>query len=135
MSRIARLAVAALLLSGLGAAYADVSVILTGRQEVPPVETNAHGTGRLKVAGNGAVSGAIVTNGIEGTMAHIHVGVAGQNGPPIITLVKKGDGRWAVPQGAKLTDDQMKSFKSGNLYVNVHSEAHKSGEIRAQLKP
>ena len=29
-----------------------------------------------------------------------------------------------------LTDDQYKSFKDGNLYVNVHSAEHKGGEIR-----
>jgi len=39
------------------------------------------------------------------------------------------------PAGAKLTDDQYKAFKAGNLYVNVHSDANKSGEIRGQLKP
>jgi CHRD domain len=37
--------------------------------------------------------------------------------------------------GSKLTDEQFASFTSGNLYVNVHSPDHKSGEIRAQLKP
>jgi hypothetical protein len=67
--------------------------------------------------------------------AHIQVGAAGKNGPVIIPLPKGIDGEWSVPPGAKLTDEQMKSFKSGDLYVNVHSEANKSGEIRAQLTP
>jgi len=40
-----------------------------------------------------------------------------------------------VPDGSKLTPDQMKEFKAGDLYVNVHSDAHPAGEIRGQLKP
>ena len=38
---------------------------------------------------------------------------------------------WSVPAGSKLTEEQMASFKAGNLYVNVHSAEHKPGEIRA----
>ena len=35
---------------------------------------------------------------------------------------------------AKLTAEQLKAYKDGQLYINVHSEAHKGGEIRTQLK-
>jgi hypothetical protein len=119
----------------IGAIAGDVAVKLTGAQEVPAVSTQASGKGTISIAKDGSVSGSVKTMGIAGTMAHIHLAPAGQNGPPIISLVKGDDNTWAVPSGAKLTDDQLKSFANGDLYVNVHSDEHKGGEIRAQLKP
>jgi len=68
-------------------------------------------------------------------MAHIHLAPAGKNGPVIVPLTKSGDNMWSVPAGAKLTDDQYKAYKAGDLYVNVHSAENKGGEIRGQLKP
>jgi hypothetical protein len=112
-----------------------LKVKLTGAEETPPVTTSASGTGTITIAADKSVSGTIKTEGIDGTVAHIHVGAPGQNGPPIITLNKTADGVWSVPPGSKLTDEQYASFKAGNLYVNVHSAEHKPGEIRAQLKP
>ena len=70
-----------------------------------------------------------------GMAAHIHEAAPGADGPPIITLEKKGDNEWVVPAASKLTDAQYASFKAGNLYVNVHSPDHRGGEIRTQLKP
>jgi len=119
--------------TGLAAA-ADVKVALTGGHEVPPVTTNASGSGTLSINADKSVAGSITTSGVEGTMAHIHEAAAGKNGPIIVPLEKQGD-RWAVPAGAKLTDAQYKAFQNGDLYVNVHSAAHPGGEIRAQLKP
>ena len=58
----------------------------------------------------------------------------GANGPVIVPLTKSGD-TYAAPAGAKLNDAQMAAFKAGNLYVNVHSEANKGGEVRGQLNP
>lgn len=112
----------------------ELKVNLNGDQEVPPVETSATGSGTIKVEDDKSVKGKITTSGIKGTGAHIHEGAVGKNGPDIITLKKTSDDEWSVPSGAALTDAQYDAYKAGNLYINVHSEAHKSGEIRGQLK-
>jgi len=126
------LALVALLAAGSAGA---AELQLSGAQEVPPVTTSATGTGSITVGSDGAVSGSVTTKGIDGTMAHIHTGKAGANGPVIVPLSKTADGVWSVPAGAKLTPEQLKDFNEGGLYVNVHSADHKGGEIRAQLKP
>ena len=36
---------------------------------------------------------------------------------------------------SKLTPEQIKDLKAGNLYVNVHTAKNKGGEVRAQLQP
>jgi hypothetical protein len=136
-ARVTRVFVAAtLLILGSASALAkDVKVSLTGAEETPPVTTTATGTGTFKIKKDKTVTGGVKTTGIDGIAAHIHLGAPGQAGPPVITLTKGTDGAWTVPAGSKLTDEQYASFKSGNLYVNVHSDAHKPGEIRGQLKP
>jgi len=135
-SRAGAVLAAAALFVTAGSAWAkDIKVSLNGSEETPPVATSATGTGVIKIAKDKSVSGSIKTTGIDGTVAHIHVGAPGQSGPPIITLEKTADGVWSVPAGSKLTDEQYASFTAGNLYVNVHSAEHKPGEIRAQLKP
>jgi hypothetical protein len=130
----ALVATAALAASSGWALADDLRVNLTGAEETPPVTTSAAGTGTITIAADKTVSGTIKTTGMDGTMAHIHVGAPGQSGPPIITLSKGSGGAWSVPAGSKLTDEQYANFKAGQLYVNVHSAEHKSGEIRGQLK-
>jgi hypothetical protein len=109
--------------------------MLSGDAEVPPVATMATGSGTITVNADMTVGGGITTSGVAATAAHIHVGKAGMNGPVAIGLVKSGDNAWAVPAGAKLDADQYRAYKEGGLYVNVHSAAHKPGEIRGQLTP
>ena len=111
-----------------------MKVSLTGGEEVPPVNTQAKGSGTFRVAEDGTVTGSVSTDGVQGVMAHIHQGAKGQNGPVIIPLTKNGD-TYSVPEGRKLTPAQLDALKAGNLYVNVHSAQHKGGEIRAQLQP
>lgn len=110
----------ALLVAGLSLSAQPVlaaALKLTGEQEVPPVIT----------------SGSIATHGVQGTMAHIHAGAIGVNGSVIITLTRGDGGVWKVPPGARLTTEQLALYRSGGLYVNVHTDGHKGGEIRAQL--
>lgn len=129
------LAIASLATAVSLAHAADIAVKLTGAQEVPAITTDAQGAGTITIGSDMSVSGSITTTGIMGTVAHIHMAEAGKNGPVIIALTKTADNVWTVPAGSKLTDEQYAAFKAGNLYVNVHSDAHKPGEIRAQLKP
>ena len=111
-----------------------VSVKLSGAEEVPPVNAPGSGSGSLRVAEDGTVSGSVTTKDVPGTMAHIHQGAKGQNGPVIVPLTKNGD-TYSVPEGRKLTPAQMQAWKAGNLYVNVHTARNKGGEVRGQITP
>jgi hypothetical protein len=111
-----------------------IKVSLTGAEEVPPVTVPGSGSGSFRVAEDGTLSGSITTKDVQGTMAHIHRGAKGQNGPIIVPLDKNGD-TYSVPAGRKLTPQQMDDLKAGNLYVNVHTNRNKGGEVRGQLQP
>ncbi|MBI3043507.1 MAG: CHRD domain-containing protein [Betaproteobacteria bacterium] len=120
--------------AGMGAGT-GTQVSLYGAQEVPPVSTSAYGSGTIMIGDDGSISGSITTTGVAPHAAHIHMGNAGKNGPVIVPLKKTSDNVWSVPPGAKLTTAQYERYKAYGLYVNVHSPAHKGGEIRGQLGP
>jgi len=113
----------------------EMKITLNGAQEVPPVTTSATGSGLITVAPDKSISGSVSVKGMDSTMAHVHEGkMPNGSGPPIISLSKTADNVWVIPADTKLTDEQLQSLKSGNLYVNVHSATFKAGEIRGQLK-
>jgi hypothetical protein len=131
-------AIAAVVLALAGCAgmgNREVSVALTGDQEVPPVKTAATGTATIKVGEDKSVSVLVKTTGIAAIAAHIHTGAAGTNGPVIVPFTKVDDNTWTAAPTAKFTDEQYEMYKAGNTYVNVHSAANKGGEIRGQIKP
>ena len=129
-------AVTVLLAGYSGSVLSDeLKVTLSGAQEIPPVTTSATGTGTITVGADKSVSGNATISGMAVTVAHIHEAAAGKNGPIVFPLTKTSDTVWSVPAGVKLTDAQYESYKAGNLYFNIHSAAHKSGEIRGQVKP
>ena len=111
-----------------------ISVKLSGSEEVPPLSVSGSGSGTFRVAEDGTISGSVTTKDVAGTMAHIHRGAKGTNGPVIVPLDKNGE-TYSVPAGRKLTEAQIKDLKAGNLYVNVHTAKNKGGEVRGQINP
>lgn len=82
--------------------------------------------------------------------AHIHLGPKGANGPVLITLFN-GATQGAFPGmlsgvltaanveaksglGVNTLEDVINNIFWGNAYVNVHTQAFPTGEIRGQLK-
>jgi hypothetical protein len=83
-------------------------------------------------------------------MAHIHAGKEGQNGEPVVDLLKTGNesksGDWNIIQGEITASDLQDAMAGKTLqdlktamgyeetYVNVHTRSHPDGEIRGQIK-
>jgi hypothetical protein len=122
------------------AATQSFQVPLTGSQEVPSVETAGKGMADLTYdPATRVVTWTITYSGLSGpaTMAHFHGPAAkGENAAPQIWLTQKGSPAENPIKGqATLTPDQAKDFAAGKWYVNVHTQAHPGGEIRAQVVP
>jgi hypothetical protein len=132
--RLLSLTAIGLLAIAVPAYAAGWAVSLAGKHEVPANNSAGKGSGEISVMPDGSVSGTITVSDMTPTAAHIHDGAAGVNGPVIIKLDRTATG-FAVPAGAKFTDEQLAKVKAGNTYINVHSEAFPPGEIRGQLTP
>src|ERR687887_884184 len=61
---------------------------LSGKDEVPPVNTQATGTAQLQLSSDGKeINYDLTTTNLQGfMMAHIHQGKSGENGQPVVPL-------------------------------------------------
>lgn len=149
-SLILKVFFASILLVGLTAASVmHFRADLRGSNEVPPVNTSATGQAFLKYnVETGRLSFQVTVKNIPPVVAaHIHCAPAGQNGPVGVTLFMGGPvnvngllakGRIGAPDagnncGWQTVADIVAAIQAGNAYVNVHTTAHPSGEIRGQL--
>jgi hypothetical protein len=122
------------------AAPLSFKVALTGAQQVPPVQTPATGTADLSYdAATHILTWSVTYNGLSGpaTMAHFHGPAAeGKNGPPVVWLTEKGATVTSPIKGqATLTPEQAQQMMAGEWYINVHTQANPSGEIRGLVMP
>ena len=109
---------------------------LNGGFEVPANASAATGRGFIVLdRATRQLSARVATTGITGTVAHIHPGAVGVNGPPLINLTETpaGSGIWLTAAAATLNAAQMKALLDGDMYFNVHSAALPDGEIRGQI--
>ncbi|MGH9715520.1 MAG: CHRD domain-containing protein [Candidatus Acidiferrales bacterium] len=129
---------------------------LSGKNQTPPIDTPAHGTATFTLSKSGkSLSYRISVTDIDDvSMAHIHIGSAGQAGPVAVWLypshpparVKKGKfsgvlargtitaSRLRGPLKGKTIGDLVQDIKSGDAYVNVHTTQHPAGAIRGQIE-
>ncbi|WP_290610710.1 CHRD domain-containing protein [Arsukibacterium sp. UBA3155] len=117
--------------------YMLATFALSGAQEVPAVNTSASGTGYALVNKSQLTLELMVhTQGVDdATMAHIHTGRVGVNGDVLVPLVQVAGeaGSWLLPTATPITADILNVLMSGGHYVNVHTPANPSGELRGQI--
>jgi hypothetical protein len=120
------------------AASINFSVPLTGAQQVPPVTTSGSGTANMAYdPATRLLTWSVAFSGLSSaaTMAHIHGPAAqGKNAGVEIWLSKKGAALSSPFSGeATLTEAQATQLKAGEMYINVHTKDHPTGEIRGQV--
>ena len=121
---------------GMGTHNEHFTAAMTGAQEVPPVNTGATGSADVNYNRDTSIlSYRVSYSGLSGpaTAAHIH-GPAGpgQNAGVIVPFTNVGTS--PITGEVKITPEQFNQLASGQWYVNVHTAAHASGEIRGQLR-
>jgi hypothetical protein len=128
---------------------------LTGAEEVPAVETQAQGQAIFQLSKDGTeLHYKLIVANIENvSMAHIHLGPAGVNGPVVVWLYPAAppplpiEGRFSgvlaegtiteanlvgLLAGAPLST-LIEEMRAGNTYVNVHTAQYPGGEVRGQI--
>lgn len=117
--------------------FALATFALGGDQEVPVVDTSAYGSGYALVdTSTFALELTVVTEGVDdATAAHIHTGRIGTNGDVLVALEQSADdmGKWVSPEDLAIDADIFDVLASGGHYVNVHTPANGSGELRGQI--
>lgn len=119
----------------LTAAADQFVAALDGAQEVPPVTTPGSGAACLTIDPAGSATIVVSYAGLTtaATMAHIHDGAVGVNGPIAVPLTASGPGEFSATFTP--TTAELAQLRGGNWYVNVHTGTNPGGEIRGQLEP
>ena len=118
---------------------AKFTAIMSGSNEVPPVDTSATGyTSFRTVANNTVIKYKVNVTGISNvTGAQIDFGKAGANGDMIVDLLKDGkknlikqgmairgnitDADLVGPLKGKTFAELISTMKNGDTYVNIHT--------------
>lgn len=116
-----------------------MDVALSSENEVrdSPIEPEVTGTAILRLTADKKLYSNITVGelgeGDELTMAHIHTGAAGVNGPVYITLCANKDD-FGTLKVIPLEDDKYAAVKTDALYVNAHSVNFGPGVARGQIR-
>jgi hypothetical protein len=129
-------AVSAAFVSAASAATVNYTARLSGGREVP--KTDSKGTGKLDATFDTqtkAFNYTLTFDGLTGpaTAAHIHGPATRKESAGVVAPLGDKSPTSPISGTVTLTDDQAKALASSKLYVNVHTAANPSGEIRGQI--
>jgi len=122
---------------------------LTGKEEVPPVNTNSTGIALFDLMDNHLNFKVNVTMLDNIKSAHIHLGEFGQNGEIIASLLKSSsplnvqngtlvEGQLTSADLAgslkgKTINDLVNLFNNTKTFLNIQTKEYPNGEIRGQI--
>lgn len=130
-----------------------LKAVLRPGQENHPVASTATAFSDLVISADNRTLGVnIVASNLNNvTLAHIHIGKVGTDGPPIFTLLSTPGAPQTLtalnkslteadltPQPAKginTFSDAINAIANGDCYVNIHTTANPAGELRGQVGP
>ncbi len=116
--------------AALPAANTFVSALL-GRNEVSNGDPDGSGAGAITIDPvTGAVNWQLSTANVDvATLAHIHRGAAGTNGPVVFDFSAQfsGNGVLSLTLAAEILANPS------GFYFNIHTAAHPGGAVRGQL--
>lgn len=112
-----------------------MKVALSGGAEVPP--NTSSGSGNADVTYDTAskkLSWKLSYSNLTGpaTMAHFHGPADPDKNAPVVIPIAPATS--PTEGSVTLTDAQAADLMAGKMYINVHTEANKGGEIRGQVK-
>ena len=114
-----------------------MDIPLSGNNEVPAVTTTATGIALLRLMNDDTLWSKITVTGVETTdtmtVAHIHRGAAGVNGPVRIFLASSlAD--FGIVKKTFLVDSLVDIVLNAPTYVNAHSKTRPGGKVRGQIR-
>jgi len=114
------------------------SVVLSSKNTIPQVSAEGNGSATLTLNNDsGVLSGSITASGLTGaiTAAHIHHAIAGSTGGIVVTLSQDSSNadQFNIPSGTTLSTSEQSALLNSEYYINVHTAANASGEVRGQI--
>lgn len=129
-----------------------IITFLSGKEEVPPNDSNANAWAKFQSVNNGSqIAYWVSISGLNKiTGAHLHDGIKGQNGDIVAVLSgnKSADtgGNATISLTGNITKDNLQGplkgkeisdlisqMRNSSIYVNVHTDEFKDGVIRGQI--
>lgn len=114
----------------------ELEADLSSDNEVPASGTGADGEAEIEInVRKGRVCVEVDADDLAGDVVagHIHVGVAGTNGPVAVNLGVNSDDFETCITGLDRAVLRSIAKNPAGYYVNIHTTAVPSGEIRGQL--